>query len=126
MFNLSDFKGYPEVSKAWGTEIWLTNRDEYCAKLMVLNGGFQCSLHRHLKKTETFFILQGLVEVQIGIDGHKELKGPGDPIHIPVGTWHRFGDPSTSDFSDVPVMLEVSSHHDDEDVERLEPSGPIL
>lgn len=122
------FQGYPRVDKIWGTEVILTNRDEYCSKIMLLKEGYQCSLHRHTRKTETFFILQGKIGVEscIPTDNYQvELLdielGPGDPFHVWPGMWHRFWQIG----SEPAVMLEVSSHHSDDDVERLEPSGPI-
>jgi mannose-6-phosphate isomerase-like protein (cupin superfamily) len=116
---LSKWDGYKQVPKEWGYEIWLHNSPLYCAKLLLLQYNKQCSLHRHLKKTETFFILEGYVDIELGTNRIKILKGVTDSVHIPVGTWHRFGGVTEA------VILEVSSHHDDEDVERLEPSGPI-
>jgi mannose-6-phosphate isomerase-like protein (cupin superfamily) len=124
--DLSKFAGYKHVPKVWGEEIWLHNSPLYCAKLLVLTPGMQCSLHRHLVKTETFFLLQGLAMIEVGADGHKELKHSGDSVHIPVGTYHRFGHVSGVLTSVPTVILEVSSHHDDADVERLEESGPIV
>ena len=122
------FQGYPRVEKVWGTEVILTNRPEYCSKIMLLKKGYQCSLHRHIRKTETFFILQGRIGVESCIPTENyqvELLSielaPGDPFHVWPGMWHRFWQ-----VGDEPaVMLEVSSTHSDEDVERLEPSGPI-
>jgi mannose-6-phosphate isomerase-like protein (cupin superfamily) len=120
--DLSKFSGYPHVAKQWGTEIWLTNNPLYCAKLLVLKPGMACSLHRHIAKTETFFILQGEVRVEIGTHGLPEYKHPGDSVHLPAGTFHRFADPGGSN---VPaIILEVSTEHDDADVERLASSGP--
>lgn len=126
MFNIDAYQGYPQVKKVWGTEIILTNRNDYCAKLMVLNAGFRCSLHCHRIKTETFFILQGVIGVTFGTNPallRTEFKGPGDPLHLDPGTYHTFW--QESDASEPAIMLEVSSHHDDADVERLAPSGPL-
>jgi mannose-6-phosphate isomerase-like protein (cupin superfamily) len=123
--NLSDFEGYPHHSKVWGTEIWLINSPLYCAKLLILAPAMQCSLHRHLKKTETFFILQGIARIEVGSGKNYEYKTTGDSVHLPAGTWHRFADANPSDLGEDCIILEVSSHHDDEDVERLEPSGRV-
>lgn len=121
MINLSQWEGYPHHSKVWGTEIWLHNSPLYCAKLLCLLPKMQCSLHRHLKKTETFYILQGEADIELGMGKIKILHIEGDSTHVPVGTWHRFSNP----LNYMCIILEVSSHHDDEDVERLYPSGPI-
>lgn len=126
--DLTNFKGYPHIEKVWGTEIWLTNNPLYCAKLLVLNPGYQCSLHRHIAKTETFYVLQGEVRVELGTYGITEYKTVGDSIHLPAGTWHRFADPYPMHCDECAgaqvILLEVSTEHDDRDVERLAPSGP--
>lgn len=52
-----------KVDKIWGKEIWLVNNNKYCAKYLYLNNGYECSVHFHSKKDETFYILEGEVEL---------------------------------------------------------------
>jgi len=124
--NLEDFKNYIHVPKMWGGEIWLTNISSYCAKFLTIKDGYQCSLHRHLRKTETFFVLEGAVslEVQTRPD-QRELSTirleAGQNCHLPTGIFHRF---STAEPGGA-VILEVSTIHDDLDVERLEDSRAV-
>lgn len=118
------FVGYPVTEKVWGKEILLINTDKYCAKLLVLTLGMQCSLHRHIRKDECFFVLEGRAVIRHGSDASAlgtEGKDPGDCLRVPPGTWHTFW--AASPFG--ALLLEVSSHHDDNDVERLFPSGPL-
>lgn len=124
--NLEDFKGYVHVPKIWGEEIWLTNIPMYCAKFLALKDGYQCSLHRHLQKTETFFVLEGAVNLEVQSGADQKLLSvtrleAGDNYHIPVGVFHRF---STARPGGA-IILEVSTRHDDLDVERLEDSRAI-
>src|SRR4051812_37450647 len=42
--------------KIWGREIWITNTALYCGKHLLLNKGYQCSLHYHKIKDETFHL----------------------------------------------------------------------
>ena len=123
--NLEDFKNYIHVPKLWGEEIWLTNIPAYCAKFLVLKDGYKCSLHRHLVKTETFFVLEGAVnlEVQTGPNETFQtiLLEAGENHHLLTGTCHRF---STAKPGGA-LILEVSTRHDDLDVERLEDSRAI-
>lgn len=116
------FSQYPQVSKAWGTEIILVNNDQYCAKLLHLTKGWQCSLHRHLKKTETFFVLSGnpIIELRKRDELVPTVCIPGSKVHIKAGTFHRF----MSYISDA-LLLEVSTPHSDDDVERLEDSRSV-
>ena len=129
-----DFREYHTVTKLWGQEIWLVNNDRYCAKILVIVPGFQCSMHYHPIKKETFFVLDGLVNLELGqletiiqpngLDFTvKEVKqmGEGESHTLEPKTPHRF-----SSALDVPSMiLEISSTHSDDDVVRLEDSKAI-
>ena len=53
------------VNKVWGSEDWLINNSMYCAKFLNLNYGYECSVHYHAIKDETFYILAGQVELYI-------------------------------------------------------------
>jgi mannose-6-phosphate isomerase-like protein (cupin superfamily) len=106
------------VPKAWGREVWLVNNELYCLKELHISPGWQCSLHRHRVKDETFVMSCGEVQVSVETpDGRFEASlKPGEAVRIPVGCYHRFSSRTGG------VLLEVSTHHDDEDVEREEPS----
>ena len=107
------------VTKAWGRELWLVNNEKYCAKFLYLESGQQCSLHRHFVKDETFYVLSGSCRLEFG-DAVQVLEA-GDTRRIYPGTFHRFSNRSEH----ICVILEVSTFHSDDDVERLEPSQPI-
>lgn len=103
------------ISKVWGEEVWLVNEAEYCYKLLQVKKGASGSLHYHKIKKETFVLLTGHILLQIGNEGYflgKEIR----PMTITPGTPHRFTALEDS------VIIEVSVHHDDEDVVRLETS----
>jgi len=68
-------------------------------------------------KDETFHLEKGLVWLEL--DGQGRLLRPGDTVHIPPRTPHRFSGLEES------VILEFSTRHEDEDCVRDEPSGPI-
>lgn len=121
LLDLSQFDSYPQVVKAWGREIWLCNTPLYCAKLLVITPGFQCSLHRHLVKDETFFMLEGRYACAQFQDEAFQVLSPGTEFHVPPGRYHRFWVPKA--FPQA-VLLEISTQHSDDDVERLEESGP--
>lgn len=114
------------VSKLWGYEEILVNNDKYCAKFLHLTPGWECSLHYHPVKKETFICCEGMVQVDIeagGLIHHKTLM-IGDQLTINPWTPHRF---RCAD-DELAVLLEVSSPHDDNDVVRIQesrPCGPI-
>lgn len=114
-------------AKAWGLEEWLVNSDLYCAKLLWISPNWMCSLHYHPKKSETMICIDGLVRVEYYLpDGARRdtilIGWRRDVINLPTGTPHRFW--AMED--EGGLLLEVSTHHDDEDVVRLEPSQPFL
>ncbi len=109
-----------EVKKVWGKEIWIKNDEKYCMKEMTLNKGYQCSLHCHKVKTETFYIAKGKVNLQIE---EKELKDNilyfGDYYHINPGVYHRFIGLEDS------IIIECSTKHSDDDSYRKKLSGKV-
>ena len=44
------------VSKGWGYEDWIVNKEQYCGKLLFIKKGKKCSWHYHKNKDETFYI----------------------------------------------------------------------
>ena len=123
------------VKKVWGKEIWIVNDPDagYCMKLMWLEPGHQCSLHRH-PKDETFVILKSVMlmeteqdpETEIDMStGYYERAGEevrtcthllkvGERVRIHSGQWHRF----FGVWDSVCEFIEVSQAHSDEEVER--------
>jgi len=109
------------VEKAWGEEQILENGD-YCIKYLIIDPGYQCSLHYHPKKKETFLVQEGIVRLeQRGVRGEAidEMLIEGDYRTIEPKTPHRFSSHTGA------TILEVSTHHDDLDVVRMTGSGKI-
>jgi D-lyxose ketol-isomerase len=103
------------INKAWGYEEVLVNEPEYCAKMLHLDAGKMCSLHFHKTKKETFIVLMGLVRLEWS--QQDELLRAREARTLLPGMSHRFSSAHGA------VILEISTHHDDADVVRLEPSG---
>lgn len=110
------------VAKLWGLEEYLVNNDKYCAKLLWITPGFQCSLHYHPVKTETFVAIDGLIRVEYyeGNTHYETILSSRrrDTLTLPPNTPHRFWSMGTTGG----VLLEISTTHDDADVVRIEPS----
>ena len=52
------------VEKGWGNElIWATN-DKYCGKILHFNKASKFSMHFHVQKDETWYVLSGRFEVR--------------------------------------------------------------
>jgi len=107
------------VEKLWGTERWYVNEPEYCMKLMIVKPGYACSLHYHLIKKETFILTQG--NLLIEINGDPYTMRDGDSCTLTPNTTHRFYNYGPEDAQ----FIEISTHHDDADVVRLEPSQAL-
>lgn len=107
------------IRKEWGREIILANHSLYCAKHLIVEPGWQCSLHRHLKKHETFYVLSGRGWIFLAGRPHRLI--PGGVVMIPTGEWHSVW----NDGADALMLLEISTHHSDDDVQREVPSARI-
>ena len=104
-----------EVKKTWGQELWLINTELYCGKILLCEKGKWSSrgkYHFHLKKDETFYVLNG--KVFIDIEGTGYLLTQNDQIRIKPGERHRF-----QAISKLARILEVSTHHEDSDSYRV-------
>ena len=62
------------VPKIWGSELHITNNEEYCGKLMVFLKGHSSSFHYHKLKKETFFVHKGKIQVKWSDMGSKTEK----------------------------------------------------
>lgn len=92
----------------WGQEEWLTNNELYCAKYLILRKGFMSSLHYHKIKDETFIIIKG--EVLLEVEKSKYNLRVGDGYRLTPMITHRF-----RAISENAIILEVSTHHNDND-----------
>jgi len=108
------------VSKGWGYEDWIVNKEEYCGKLLFIKKGKKCSWHYHKNKDETFYIQSGKLEVTYGWDDRrtkdftkKIVLEEGDSFHVPVLMRHQL-----KGLADV-TMFEFSTQHFDEDSIRI-------
>lgn len=101
---------HKNVNKVWGSEEWIVNTDKYCGKLLKLNKGFRCSMHHHKNKDETFYLLSGKVLLELN-DGSIVLN-EGESQRILPDEKHRFTGLKDS------VIIEFSTHHEDEDSYR--------
>ena len=107
------------VDKPWGREIWYAHTGSYAGKVLEVSAGHRLSLQKHEIKEETLYLLSGRVRltfVPVGSSAGPEQSTyewtPGQLVHIPTGTVHRF------EALEDAVLLEVSTPHL-EDVVRL-------
>lgn len=102
-----------EVKKIWGKEVIVVNNDKYCCKFLYLDKGAESSMHYHKVKQETFYALSGQTGLNI-VGKDYMLNTYSRPKTIYPGQEHQF-----IGLTDNIVILEISTHHDDDDVVRL-------
>lgn len=105
------------VNKVWGYESWIVNAKGYCGKILRVYPGHQCSLHSHPVKAETFYVLSGVGLIEL--DGEAFVLDRGKIVDILPGQFHRFI--NTGKTFDL-ILMEFSTHHEDDDVVRKEVS----
>lgn len=103
------------VDKPWGYEIIWAETDKYVGKFLVIKRDHKLSRQYHIKKDETFFVQNGLMDLEIGPpDNMFTIRlTEGQSYHCPPGTIHRM-----IAISNV-VVIEVSTPELD-DVVRVE------
>lgn len=79
----------------------------YCKKLILLLPRQKHPYHYHKKKEETFQVLFG--ELEIEIEGNRQILYPGDSIVIHHGEWHKF------QTANGVIFEEISTTHFDDD-----------
>ncbi len=83
------------------------NEPEYCSKWLTLWPGQKCPLHYHKLKKETFFVLQG--EMELVADGEAITLKTGERYTLRPGVRHSFSS------SGGAVIEEVSTHDENSD-----------
>jgi mannose-1-phosphate guanylyltransferase len=103
--------------RGWGGEVWIENIPQYCGKILEVKANKRGSLHFHMKKTETMYLLKGFVELLfVDPDSGKEYTvamSPGDSLLIPAGQVHQIHALQDSE------ILEVSTMHEESDSYRV-------
>ena len=113
-------QGMPkEVIKGWGKETWIVNsfEEDYCGKILTIDPGKSTSLHFHSNKHETFYLLEGSLELTIVDTENCEESliclEPGDIYTINRNVPHRL------ESSIGCKIIEVSTFHEDNDSYRI-------
>ena len=114
---------FKTVKKLWGVEYWIVNTKLYCLKFLKVIPGFQSSIHAHIKKDETFIGMMGDLQLNFhNAEGEVVFHAPVAPgisYRLVPETFHSF------QAHNVTWVMEVSTHHDDADVIRLQESRKL-
>jgi mannose-6-phosphate isomerase-like protein (cupin superfamily) len=109
----------PELHpKQWGCEEWITNNEQYCAKILRFCAGTRFSNHYHWRKTEHWYVVVGRLKlIYFDLSNADRLEreiGEGEVISVPAGNPHQLIALEDS------VVWEVSTTHDERDSYRIE------
>ena len=114
-----------KVDKDWGYEIWMANNKEenYCGKILYIKSGHSTSMHFHQKKHETFYILEGALDVEIidtiTTDKYVKTINEGEVLVLDRLMPHRLV-PKGGDVK----FVEISTFHEDCDSYRVYRQAP--
>jgi NDP-sugar pyrophosphorylase family protein len=75
-----------KTDKPWGYEKVLISTDKYLTKELYIRAGYQTSFHKHPRKDETMYIIEGVGYIEF--DDHKEHFGKNDTIRIEPNVPH--------------------------------------
>jgi mannose-6-phosphate isomerase len=108
-----------KIEKPWGHELIWAKAEEYAGKLLFVRAGQALSLQFHREKDESWYVLEGKAELELGEAGQavltREVVGSGTAFRFRPGTVHR-----VTAIEDT-TILEVSTPQLD-DIVRLEDS----
>jgi mannose-6-phosphate isomerase-like protein (cupin superfamily) len=115
---LAKKKQIKKTTTGWGNELEIHNGDGYCGRVLTVDEGKQSSYHYHLKKNETFYVIEGALEIDLSFDLHSKttILHKGDCIDIPRYVLHRFRGRTDA------TVLEISTYDEGaDDIVRCEP-----
>ena len=105
------------TDKPWGHELLWALSEQYAGKILFVKAGEALSLQFHNEKDESWYVLEGRAELELGDAGqamlNREVITAGAAFRYRPGTVHR-----VRALEDT-LILEVSTPHLD-DVVRLE------
>ncbi len=106
-----------KIEKGWGYELWITNNEKYCGKLLCFIEGKKFSMHYHMIKDETWYVNSGKF-IYRWIDTNtadlfEEMLNVGDIVHINPGHPHQL------ECIEEGVIFEVSTEHFEDDSYRI-------
>lgn len=101
--------------RPWGEYVVIYSGDGYQVKIITINPDSRLSLQKHSKRSETWYILDGLAEITLG--DNKTFGSVGDSFYVPVGVVHRIG---ASNQTVRFLEIQTGTYLGEDDIERLE------
>lgn len=102
--------------RPWGGYIVLLNERNYKVKRLTINPKKRFSLQYHNKRTETWTIVKGSVEITVG--SKKKIYTYGQTVSVPVGTVHRIE--NVGEGAAEIIEVQTGEYFGEDDIIRLE------
>ena len=110
------------ISKNWGSVTEIINSKELSGRLLNLNENQSTSFHFHAEKFKTIYVLYGSLTIEIidkeNADRLKYVIDSEECFDVDPNIVHRLYPTEGSEGS--VTAIEVSTHHSDNDVYRVE------
>lgn len=103
-------------TRPWGGFIVLIDNPTHKVKKLIINSKKRFSLQKHKKRSETWIIVKGQLQITVGVN--TSLYSYGQTISVPAETIHRIeniGD----DVAEV-IEVQTGTYFGEDDIERLE------
>lgn len=115
---IADMVDYHTVPKGWGREIWITNNELYCGKILEFRPGKKLSWHFHRIKDEVLFVESGSIIFRFSDSDKLEsaeqvVLSKGQSVRIRPGLRHQF------EALEESRLFEFSTQHFDDDSVRV-------
>ena len=116
-----------KINKDWGHELWLANneKEDYCGKILYIKPGMSTSLHFHKNKHETFYVLEGELDVETICTATtvktNHFLQEGDTFELDRLVPHKLTCPlaGVKTPNKGVKFIEISTHHEDCDSYRI-------
>ena len=114
----SEVKDYKQEmeDRPWGGYVILIDSEKFKVKKLIINPKKRFSLQYHNKRTETWTIVKGKLEITIG--DKKQIYSYGETVSVPVKTIHRIeniGD----EIAEI-IEVQTGTYFGEDDIVRLE------
>lgn len=103
-------------NRPWGGYMILLDEKNYKVKKLIINPKKRFSLQYHNKRTETWTIVRGKLEITIG--DNKGIYSYGQTVSVPVGTTHRIK--NIGDETAEIIEVQTGTYFGEDDITRLE------
>ncbi len=104
-----------ESVRPWGHYEVLQESSSHKVKCIWVKPGSRLSYQKHQKRSEHWFIVSGIADVNL--EGVEFKKQPGETVDVEVGQLHRIGNSSSAEL--VFIEIQTGTYFGEDDIERV-------